>query len=182
VAHRLTDRQRLFVAAYLGPAKGNASEAARIAGYSHPAQVGSRLVHKSAVSEQIKAGLTEVALTSSQILANLSEIADGSLDDYLKVTTRGKVTLDLAKAKKAEKLRLIRKIKIDRNGEVQIELHDPIRALDLLGKYRNLFTDRDASTESTTRSNPLSPDEAEIASDAIANKRTDDDNSNNHPG
>ncbi|MCA9644748.1 MAG: terminase small subunit [Myxococcales bacterium] len=33
-ARGLTQKQRLFVEAYVGPAKGNATEAARIAGYS----------------------------------------------------------------------------------------------------------------------------------------------------
>lgn len=140
MAHRLTSRQRQFVAAYLGPAKGNASEAARLAGYGTGAgQHAHRLLKNAEIRAAIDAGLNETSLTSNQILANLSEIADGSLEDYVKVSTRGNVSLDLAKAKKAEKLRLIRKLKIDRFGQVQIELHDPLRALELLGKYRGIF-------------------------------------------
>jgi phage terminase small subunit len=46
MARHLTDKQQRFLAAFLGPAKGNATEAARLAGYKGNrvtlAQIGSK--------------------------------------------------------------------------------------------------------------------------------------------
>src|SRR4051794_35147293 len=54
---RLTDRQRDFVAAYCDPARGrgNASEAARRAGYRWPGKVGPRLTQMPAIAAAIRA-------------------------------------------------------------------------------------------------------------------------------
>lgn len=49
----LSDKQHAFVAAYLGKAERNATEAARIAGYKHPNQQGPRLLVNVGVSQAI---------------------------------------------------------------------------------------------------------------------------------
>lgn len=55
---KLTEKQRKFVEAFMGPAKGNATEAARIAGYSGSdatlRNAGSRLLTNANISEAIK--------------------------------------------------------------------------------------------------------------------------------
>jgi len=55
---KLTEKQRKFVEAFMGPAKGNATEAARIAGYSGNdatlRNAGSRLLTNANISEAIK--------------------------------------------------------------------------------------------------------------------------------
>lgn len=57
---KLTEKRQRFVEAYLGPAMGNATEAARIAKYAHPGQQGHRLLKDVHVSSAIKKGLAKV--------------------------------------------------------------------------------------------------------------------------
>lgn len=137
----LTYKQRLFVEAYLGEASGNAAEAARIAGYSQPVDVGGRLLRKSAVQAQIDARLNEAALSTNQILARLSDIATADLGDFVKIESENGWSLDLKKAKRARRTHLIKKLKMGQYGP-EIELHSPLDALEKLGKYRKLFTDK----------------------------------------
>lgn len=56
----LNPKQAAFVAAYIGEAKGNATEAARIAGYAKPGQQGHALLKKLEIQSQIDAHLSEV--------------------------------------------------------------------------------------------------------------------------
>lgn len=52
---QLTDKQHAFVAAYLGTAERNATEAARLAGYKQPNQQGPRLLVNVGIAEAIAA-------------------------------------------------------------------------------------------------------------------------------
>lgn len=52
---KLTLRQQAFVSAYIGIAKGNATEAARIASYAHPMQQGSLLLRKVEIARAVEA-------------------------------------------------------------------------------------------------------------------------------
>jgi phage terminase small subunit len=49
----LTEKRRRFVEAYMGQAKGNATEAARIAGYAKPTEEGYRLLRNAQVRAAI---------------------------------------------------------------------------------------------------------------------------------
>lgn len=75
----LTERQRRFVAEYL--ASGNATDAARKAGYKHPNEDSARLVKHGAVSAAIKAGQVEaerkVGLSRDERLTLLADFAQG---------------------------------------------------------------------------------------------------------
>jgi phage terminase small subunit len=142
----LTYKQRLFVEAYLGEAGGNATEAARLAGYAWPKKVAERLVGKSGIRAAIDARLDEAALTANQVLARLSDIATGDLGDFLTIDDAGAWSIDMRKAKRAGRTHLIKKIKASPTG-TEIELHSPLDALDKLGKYRRLFVERIALEE-----------------------------------
>lgn len=137
----LTFRQRLFVVYYLGEAGGNASEAARMAGYAEPRQEGSRLLTNADIRAAIDAKLDKAALSADEVLARLSEMATGDISDFISVNAAGGFTLDLAKALKAGKLHLVKKIKQTRFGPV-LELYDALAALEKLGRYHGLFQDR----------------------------------------
>lgn len=50
---KLTEKERRFVEAYMGKAIGNASEAARLAGYSSPGELGHRLLKKVEIQAAI---------------------------------------------------------------------------------------------------------------------------------
>ena len=56
----LTEKQRRFVEAYCGPAKGVASEAAKIAGYAHAESNAHRLMENDGVSRAIAAFNDEI--------------------------------------------------------------------------------------------------------------------------
>lgn len=134
----LTYKQRQFVEAYLGAANGNATEAARIAGYQWPDRLGARLVGKSSIRVAIDARLADSALPTSEILARLSDMATGSIEDFITINAKGGYRVDFAKAKRLGKLHLIKEIRPTKEG-VAIKLHDAKAALDQLGKFRGLW-------------------------------------------
>lgn len=61
----ITERQRAFIEAYLGDARGNASEAARVVGYKWPSKVGPALVYHPMVNPILhaRAGLACAGMT-----------------------------------------------------------------------------------------------------------------------
>lgn len=135
----LTYKQRLFVEAYLGVAGGNASEAARIAGYCNPGQAGHDTLKKHEIQAAIDARLADAAMPANEILARLSEIASGDLGFFLSIDNSGEWKVDLKRAKKASKTKLLRKIKAGKDGP-EIEIHNPVDALKQLGLYHGLWT------------------------------------------
>ena len=146
----LTYKQRLFVEFYLGEANGNATEAARRAGYAWPQKVAERLVGKSGIRAAIDSRLASAAMSANEILARLSEHASGDLGDYFRVAPDGTPSVDLRKAKRAKRTRVIKKLKVKTktfttdHGEsvevqTEIELHNPQFALDKLAQFHGLY-------------------------------------------
>lgn len=133
-------RQRQFVCFYLGAANGNATQAARLAGYANPESNAYRLLLSDGVQAAILARLDEAALRTDEILARLSDIATADLSDFVKCTASG-FSLDLEHARQCGKTHLIKKLSNTKHG-VAIELHDAQAALVHLGRYRKLFVDR----------------------------------------
>lgn len=140
----LTLKQQLFVDYYLGESNGNATEAARLAGYAGRentlATVGKENLKKPDVWAEVTRRMAESAMTSDEVLSRTSAIARGSLGDFLDITEDGDWKLNLPRAKKAAKLGLLKKLKCTKFG-VEIELHDPLTALNLLGKRHRLWND-----------------------------------------
>jgi phage terminase small subunit len=122
--NKLTQRQRLFVEAYIGPANGNGREAARAAGYSGDDNALSsrafELMRNPKIAELIGVRVEEAVMRSNEVLSELSAIAKADWQNFLE-------------------------IRRDRDGDVidaTLKLGDKIRALELLGKYFKLFSDR----------------------------------------
>lgn len=146
----LNAKQQVFVEHYLH--HWNASEAARRAGYSQIAagSIGHDLLKNTEIKAIIDARLTDLQASANEVITRLTEHARGDMLDL--VDSDG--TVDLVKAKREGKGRLIRKLKkhrrtfLDPGGEpiveeqLEIELHDAQTALVQLGKYHKLFTDR----------------------------------------
>lgn len=146
---KLTLKQKLFVEAYLGEAKGNATEAARIAGYKGSDKqlgvIGAQNLAKLSISQAVSERTEEVAMGADEVLRLLSDHARASLADFLTFPENGHSPfVDLAKAQRLGKLHLIKKIDThDITGKVKtIWLHDAQSALALLGKYHKLFVDK----------------------------------------
>jgi phage terminase small subunit len=139
-APSLTRKQRAFVEAYLRC--WNGTEAALEAGYSEKSAraIASENLTKPDILSVIEARLTEFHMSADEVLMRLTSIARGNLGDFLTIESYG-AKVDLTKAQEAAKLNLIKKLKVTKQG-VEIELHDPLRALELLGKHYQLFADR----------------------------------------
>jgi phage terminase small subunit len=103
---KLTAKQQLFCEFYIGAANGNATEAARLAGYKGSDEtlraIGSQNLTKLNISEFCQERVNEVALSADKVLSELSEIALSKVE-----ATRDRLT-----------------------------------ALQLLGKYHKLFSER----------------------------------------
>ena len=139
----LTHKQQLFVEHYL--TCWNATDAAKRAGYSSKTaySIGSENLTKPEIKAEIDRRLSEAAMSADEVLARLADHARSSLADFM--TDEG--ALDLAKAREAGKLHLLKKIRWDKDGELAIELHDPQTALVHIGRYHALFVDKTALTD-----------------------------------
>jgi hypothetical protein len=137
ITAELNFRQRLFVEAFLGEAKGVAMEAARIAGYAFPNVDGTRLLANVRIKAAVEQRLTEASLSSNEILARLSEQATGLTPEYW--TKDGK--LDFPALRRDGKTHLIRRVTPTKQGRAY-ELADPQQALVTLAKYRGLLVER----------------------------------------
>ena len=118
---RLTTRQELFVAAYLGEAKGNATEAARIAGYKKPGQYGHDLLKNPEIAARVSEHLEHAGTTAEAVLADLADVGFADWRDFIEV------------------------LATDREGnpvKVRMDLSNKVKALELLGKYHQLFTEK----------------------------------------
>lgn len=145
-AKRLTYKQEAFVRAYLGPALGNATKAAELAGYSGRrgtlAEVGYENLRKPEIASAIAARLDELAMTRHEVLARLTDMARSDMGDFLDEGEKwGRPVVDLEKAIRDKKTHLIKKIAFTK-GKLEFELYDAQAALVQLGKYHKLFVDR----------------------------------------
>jgi phage terminase small subunit len=119
---KLTQRQRLFVEAYL--VNPNGREAARAAGYSGDENALStrafELMRNPKIAELIGVRVEEAVMRSNEVLSELSAIAKADWQDFLE-------------------------IRRDKDGEIisaTLKLADKIKSLELLGKYHKLFSER----------------------------------------
>lgn len=79
-------------------------------------------------------GSESVALTESGVLMVCVRQVDAE------------VSIDWRAAAKAQALGRVKKLKIQKDGSVEFELHDPVRSLELLGKAQKMFTERHEHT------------------------------------
>jgi hypothetical protein len=140
----LTYKQRAFIENYL--TAWNATEAARLAGYSGNdatlAVIGSENIRKPKIRTEIDQRLQAMGMGSDEVLARLSQHASASMEDFIDYSW-GVPRIDLQKAANAGKLHLLKKVSYDKDGRLSsIELHDSQSALVQLGRYHKLFTDR----------------------------------------
>jgi hypothetical protein len=128
---------------------GNATAAAARVGYRDPENSGRRLLRDPEVNEAIQGRLDKASLDAEQVLRLLWEQAQASIADFLKLgpdglpvpDTDGRFQIDLARAYKAGKLHLVKRLVPSRYG-TGIDLHDAQRAAELLGKALGLWRER----------------------------------------
>jgi phage terminase small subunit len=118
----LSQKQKLFVEAYL--VNPNATEAARKAGYKGNdvtlASVGAENLRKPQIAERLQERVEAEIMSANEVLTELAEIAKADWQDFLE-------------------------IRRDKHGDIidaSLKLSDKIKALELVGKYHKLFTEK----------------------------------------
>jgi len=140
----LSLRQRLFVEVYLSNC-GNATDAARRAGYKGSANALGVQGHQNLRNPKIRAAIDERLkqhrMAAEEVLTRLSDIARADLFDFIRTTKKG-WEIDLDKAMKSGKTHVIRMLRQGKYG-TEIETYDRLRALELIGRYYGLWNRHD---------------------------------------
>ncbi len=134
----LSDQERSFVEAYLGPARFNAAAAAKLAGYSHPASQSWRLRHRTDIAKVIESELNNRAMGKGEILELLSQIAFRPGAAWLKVSSRG-ATVDMKAAQAAGLLDLAEGFDYNKQGKLIVKMPSRMEALALLAKAQGML-------------------------------------------
>lgn len=145
----MTLRQRKFVRAYLaGPigVRGIAMRAAEVAGYGVASSaVGNQLVTHPAIREKIRRHLAHLDITTDRVLEEMRRIGFSDMRNYA-TWDGGTVTLkpsgeltDEDAAAVAE----VQQVETKEGGSIKFKLHDKRAALQDLGKFLGMFTERD---------------------------------------
>ena len=152
----LSARKQAFVEYYIGQAKFNGAEAARLAGCTNRSarQQASRWLTNDDIQAAIKQRISEIAMSDHEVLVRLSEHARSTMADFIDPQT---MAVDLVAAAQKDKLHLIKKFKfvtrtqvpkdpdeeeVTRIDTIEFELYDAQDALMLLGKHHKLFVER----------------------------------------
>lgn len=152
VKPKLTDKQAAFIEHYLQ--LRNATEAAKRAGYSADTaySIGWENLRKPEISEVIKRRTLEVAADTDEILASLARVHRANLKPFFVPMPDGELFADLTTEEAQANFDLLKKVKVKRRAggppedrwtetEYELELHDPLRAKELLGRNQKLWTD-----------------------------------------
>lgn len=150
----LSNKQRIWLDEYLQC--WNATEAARRAGYKQARQSGSENLSKPDIRAAIAARMEEVAMPANEVLARLSEQGRNEAAQYIRaeLDQDGKLVgyFDLKQCIRDGKQHLIKKMKYDSNGNLEIEVFDAQAALIQMGRHHGLFNDK---TDLTSDGQPL---------------------------
>jgi phage terminase small subunit len=143
----LTLKQRRFIIAYLGVSNGNATDAARRAGYETDydtlRSIGSENLTKPNIARVIARMLDEEAMPAREVLARLSRHARSSIADLFDTGGSSRYPIfNPAKAFETGGIHGVAAIVPMPDGSVRVEMESRQNALNLLGKYHKLFTDR----------------------------------------
>lgn len=158
-AKGLTALQRRFVEEYTKDC--NATRAAKAAGYSEKTAhaTGWENLRKPEISAAIKARLDELSMEAGEVLARVTMMARGSLYPFLKFKEDGEWGVDITTPEALAALPTLKTITVDRkigktvidfddgrvtargieDERVKVELHDQLRALELLGRAHGLW-------------------------------------------
>lgn len=134
----MTRRETAFIDAYL--LNGfNATAAARAAGYSDPNADGCKIRIRADVAAAIDARMSKYGMAANEVIARIAAIGRSDMTDFIDDSGTG---LDLAKAKAAYGLGLIKSYSFSRKSGLKIEMYDKLGALRDLGRHHKLFTDK----------------------------------------
>lgn len=145
-------KEALFVESYLtnGFHVGRAVEAANFAGLRAGAsqQVGRSIMQSDDVKRLIARRIAEKALSSDEVLAEWAEVAKIDMADFVTLTEMNHplhdvpisvAVPDMAKAAERGKLHLVKRVKMDINGNFTLELRDSDQALNQIARHLGMF-------------------------------------------
>lgn len=193
----LTNKQQRFVDEYLIDL--NSTQAAIRAGYSakNADKIGPELLGNTRVSEAIQAAMKErsdrVKMTQDDVLKELSIIAKTDMRDYAASDGKGRIIIKAFDAMPPSATKAIKKIKqtvtilsesVDEDTgatetvlkvQTELELHDKIRANELVGKHLGMFQEK--KPPEGGGSNPDDDPLVDAIGDSAASDWSDDTNS-----
>lgn len=137
----LTLKQQKFIDNYLGVSNGNATDAARRAGFAEPKVQGSRLLTFVNVREEVDRRYREECMGADEVLKRLADQAKGP-GEYFGTLDSGRAYVDVEKLIADGKGHLIKSVKYTNKGACIVEFHDAQTALSQIGRHHELFTDR----------------------------------------
>ncbi len=157
----LKPSERAFIDKYFG-CNMNATEA-----YSqlHPTSKretcrsnAAKLLVKTNIRSAISNRLDELAMPKNEVLARLSDMSRASMLPFIRITDEGFVYFDFSDPRAQDYMHLIKKIKTKRTRKlvgygkeaepwedewVEVELHDSQAALEKIGRYHRMFTEKE---------------------------------------
>lgn len=146
--------EALFIEAYLsnGFKAAAAARAAKYKGLTAKVHgnVGQKVLKRPKVREIIAKRIADKAMDSDEILANWAEIAQADMGDFITLQQvrhplmddDNLVTVavpDMAKAAELGKLHLVKKCKMDVNGNFSLELRDQDSAMEKIARHLGMF-------------------------------------------
>jgi phage terminase small subunit len=147
MSEELTEKQKAFCREYLKDF--NATKAAIRAGYSEESarQIASENLSKHDVQQCIQSLADKINTKTEnkieRIITELQLIAFGSLRDVAEWDAGG---LSIKNSNEVgDSARLVSEVtesRTDKSTNVKIKMHDKLKALELLGKYHKMFTDK----------------------------------------
>lgn len=124
-AQELTAKEELFVAHYLGDARGNATEAVKRAGYKGTdgsmSTLGWKLLKKVEIRARIRERLDSMDASAERVIREIGDVAFAEWRDFILVKTDPKT---------------------GETVEVKMDLGSKVKSLELLAKYHKLLTDK----------------------------------------
>lgn len=156
----LTLKQRLFVEAYIGRARGNATEAARLAGYEGDdvtlASCGYANLRKPQIVSELTRRRQELVaqVGAESLILQAKQEADASYEDFIRVEADGTFSFDLVEAKRLGKLHLIEDLSHDKEtGAPVVKLPNRQAARAFIAKMLGLGKEAPATGQSNTQIN-----------------------------
>lgn len=147
----LNVRQRLFISYLVNEAKDDPVKAAKLAGYVKPERAAESLMQSPTIAAEMERRREESgAMSVVEVLARLSTIASLDVMEFVDFRTETKKDgtevekpfLDLKRIKKLRKGNLIKDLKIRPSGEIEVNFHSAVEAMDKLAKYHGMFKER----------------------------------------
>lgn len=128
--------------------------------YEVAAASASRLLRNVKIKAELEKRFSEEVMGKKEVLKRLRDQANATLHPFVKVDDDGHIYFNFKDKEAKRNFHLIKRVKHrksenyneksgDYNEEhwVEVELHDPQKALELIGRYHALFTDKVVSTD-----------------------------------